>query len=198
MTARTFFVVLAVVGGSDAVAGTFFTLDFEGLGTNDPVLEFYNGGTSGQGFSGTDYGVSFSAQALGLFNANFDNNPSGITILYFDDGLGFTMNVDVGFTDSFSTWYVNGDPIVGSIEVFDGLDGTGNLLGQFDLPQNEFENDFNDWELVELTFDGMARSVRIEGLEDFIGFDDMTFGLIPAPTTLALLGLAAVMPRRRR
>ncbi len=84
MTARTFFVVLAVVGGSDAVAGTSFTLDFEGLGTFDPVLEFYNGGTSGQGFSGTDYGVSFSAPALGLFDANFSNNPSGITIVYFE------------------------------------------------------------------------------------------------------------------
>lgn len=198
MIARTFFVVLVVVGGSDAVAGTSFTLGFEGLGTFDPVLEFYNGGTSDQGFSGIDYGVSFSAPALGLFNANFSNNPSGITIVFFQSATGFTMNVDVGFIDSFSTWYVNGDPIVGSIEVFDGLDGTGNLLGQLDLPQNEFEDDFDDWELVDLPFDGIARSIRIEGLENFIGFDDMTFVAIPTPTTLALLAVAGVMPRRRR
>ncbi len=151
-----------------------FTLDFEGLGDGDPVLEFYSGGTSGQGFSGTDHGVSFSKPARGLISGNFDNEPSPITIVYFPAGRGFTMNVEEGFTDSFAAWYVSDVP--GSVEVFDGLDGTGVLLTSVGPPTSDFDGGFDDWSFIQTPFDGAARSVRLQGAENHIAFDDMTFG----------------------
>ena len=47
------------------------TLDFEGVNATYPsgfaqVLDFYNGGTSSDGTSGVNYGVSFSDNALAI------------------------------------------------------------------------------------------------------------------------------------
>lgn len=186
------------------VNGDIFTLDFEGLGNGDPVLDFYNGGTSGQGFSGTNYGVSFSVNALGLIDSdeggsgNFENEPSPSTILYFTEGSEIYINVPEGFEVGFATWYLNIAAITGTIEFYDDLNGSGNLLTSGELPQTDFDGEHDEWEFIAFEFDSSARSIRITGMPSFIGFDDMTFGAIPSPGALFVLALAPFVVNRRR
>ncbi|MGO1502786.1 MAG: hypothetical protein ACTHWH_16050, partial [Marinobacter sp.] len=45
-------------------------LDFEGVGSNANIDNFYNGGTDSEGNSGTDYGVEFSGNTLGIVDAD--------------------------------------------------------------------------------------------------------------------------------
>jgi hypothetical protein len=159
-------------------------LDFEGLGSADPISNFYNGGTSGQGFSGTNYGVEFSTNALASISnlsgggGNFSNNPSGVTVLFFLTGQPY-MNVPAGFSTGLSFYY-SAYQYNGSLQLFDGLDGTGNLLASVTLPANgtnpALPNRYNIWDPVSVPFNGVAKSVVFGGVENQIGFDDVTFG----------------------
>jgi len=162
-------------------------LDFEGLGTGDPINDFYNGGTSGQGYSGTNYGVQFGA-ALGLIDqdaggtGNFANEPSPSTIMYFIADDQAYMNVPAGFTTGFSFYYSSGTSY-GSVSVYDGINGTGNLLATINLASNGTNNCSGDpngyfchWDPIGVSFSGTAKSVVFAGAADNIGFDDITFG----------------------
>jgi len=168
-------------------SGGIIVLDFEGLGDLDDINDFYNGGTSSQGYSGTNYGVEFGV-ALGLIDAdaggsgNFANEPSPSTIMFFLDANQAFMNVSAGFTTGFSFYY--SAFVDGAVSVYDGLNGTGNLLGTVNLPTNFNLNnctgdptgDACNWDPIAVPFDGTAKSVVFSGSADQIGFDDVTFG----------------------
>jgi hypothetical protein len=174
-------------------------LDFEGLSNNDPINDFYNGGLSGKGNTGSDYGVQFSL-ALGKIdadapggNGNFANEPSPSTIMFFlDSGNEASVNIPAGFSNAFSCYYAAGYD--GSINIYDGLDGTGNLLATLPLPINN--DDYNtctgdpngwycNWDEVSVSFNGIAKSIVFIGPSDYVGFDDMTFGSdSPGPTAV--------------
>jgi hypothetical protein len=125
------------------------------------------------------------------------------------------MNRSAGFTTGFSFFYsaVNSG---GSFSVFDGLNGTGNLLASLSLPTTPngagiagcLGNNFCPFVAAGVSFAGTARSVSFAGVANQIVFDDVTFGsatpgqVIPEPGTWALLaaglaGVAAVARRRR-
>ena len=162
-------------------------LSFEGLGDNDYINGFYNGGTSGDGFSGTNYGVEFGV-ALGLIDedaggsGNFANEPSPSTIMYFLDQNQAYMNVAAGFTTGFSFFYTSS--YNGTVSVYDGLDGTGNLLGTANLIPNAQNGNcsgdpngfYCNWDAVSVSFSGTAKSVVFGGQANYIGFDEVTFG----------------------
>ncbi|PKP30010.1 MAG: PEP-CTERM sorting domain-containing protein [Bacteroidetes bacterium HGW-Bacteroidetes-16] len=167
-------------------------LDFEGLGDLDDINGFYNGGISGAGYSGTNYGIEFSV-ALGLIDSdaggsgNFANEPSPSTVMFFTSASQAQMNVAAGFTTGFSVFYCSS--VTGSIEVYDGLDGTGNLVGSVSLTPNvgsctgDPNGSYCQWDPVAVPFSGTARSVVFIGAADLIAFDDVTFGSItPGPT----------------
>jgi len=160
-------------------------LDFEGLGNVDAIEGFYSGGSSNQGYSGPDYGVEFSDNALSIITnlatggtGNFSNNPSGVTVLFFQTGQPF-MNVPEGFDTAMSFFYSSFDQ-PGSIAIFDELNGQGNLLASASFPalgtDPDLPNLFNIWEPVLVPFNGIAKSVVFGGVQDQIGFDDITLG----------------------
>ncbi|MCF6170111.1 MAG: hypothetical protein L3J66_03940 [Bacteroidales bacterium] len=175
----------------------YIVLDFEGLGNNDPINDFYNGGLSGQGNAGVNYGIEFGT-ALGKIdadaggNGNFANEPSPSTIMFFLSSNQVYLNVAAGFTNAFSCFYTAGYDA--SIEVYDGLNGTGNLLGSAILPANGNNNCTGDpngwycnWDPVGITFSGTAKSVVFGGNTDYVGFDDVTFGTPnPGPPPIPL------------
>jgi len=161
-------------------------LDFEGLGSGDYINDFYNGGTSSLGYSGTDYGIQFGL-AQGLIDSdvggtgNFANEPSASTVMYFPTTNQAYMNIAAGFTTGFAFYYAS--LYAGTVEVYSGLDGTGSLLASTNLPMTNpgtiggDPNGFYDgWEPVSLPFSGTAMSVVFGGSADYIGFDDVTFG----------------------
>ena len=140
-------------------------LDFEGLGNDDYINDFYNGGTRSQGFSGTNYGVAFGV-AKGLIDAdaggtgNIANEPSPSTVMFFLDENQAYLNVAAGFTTGFSTYYSSNSSTLGSIKVYDGLNGTGNLLNWVSLLPNAHSNNcsgdpngyYCNWDPVSISF----------------------------------------------
>lgn len=191
------------------------TLDFEGLKDQEAILQYYNGGFGSLGSGpGPNYGITFGADSLSLIdsdnggNGNFANEPSPDTIAFFLSGPGVVMNVPGGFDTGFSFFYTSsGDA---SVTVYDGLDGTGNVLGTIALSANYNINcsgdptgDFCHWDPIGVTFNGIAKSVNFSGAADQVGFDNITLGAgspVPEPATLALLGSSglAIFLRRRR
>ena len=99
-------IIIATVAAVSASAAhaDIITLDFEGIGDQVAVGNFYNGGL------GVNYGVEFVGNALGIVAAeaggtgNFTNAPSMPGILFWIDGPATIMNVAAGFTDGFATY----------------------------------------------------------------------------------------------
>jgi hypothetical protein len=97
------------------------------IGDQVAIGNFYNGGL------GVNYGVEFIGNTLGIIaneaggTGNFTNAPSMPGVMFWLDGPATIMNVSAGFTDGFATYYSSIDQ-PGSISIYDGLNGTGNLL----------------------------------------------------------------------
>lgn len=206
-------VALALLAGG-ASASTI-VLDFEGVPNLGTVGDFYNGG------AGTDYNITFNGNALGIIDAdaggsgNFGSEPSPDTVLFFLSGSAATMNVFDGFTTGFSFFYSSVN-YGGSVNVWSGLDGTGDLLATLTLAALGYgpgdpTGDFSNWADIGVTFDGIAHSVDFAGTADQIAFDDVTIGNenaggdpspVPAPAALPLLLMAlgsfGIAARRKR
>jgi hypothetical protein len=189
-----------------------FTLDFEGVGDLASIAEFYNGGTDSVGNHGTNYGVSFGSDALGLIDSDKGGSYNGDahspkTVMFFLNNtavLNFASGFDTGFSFYFSTPYFGG-----SVSVYSDVDKGGTLLGTIDLPINGPGSGpggpYSNWTLGSLAFAGTAKSIDFSGTANYITFDDVTFGStvpVPEPETYALMGLGlgvlAFVARRRR
>jgi hypothetical protein len=212
-------------------AAATVTINFENIGTyavnsGIAVQNFYNGGTASNGHTGTNLGVSFASNATTLClntpgttcsiasRGGLGDPASAFTAMYFPAGSGTSTSLSdaAGFTSGISFFYVSPvDP--GSVQIFDGLNGTGNLLATLALPINgsacSSGAPFNaglycPFSQVSLGFSGTGRSVVFGGTAGTIVFDDITLGLgLPEPATWAmmLLGFGAIgasLRRRRR
>jgi len=192
---------LAAAPAQAAVVG----LDFEGIGNLNAVSNFYNGG------GGTNYGVQFSPATLALVDAdaggsgNFANEPSADTVMFFLDANNAILDFAAGFTTGFSFFYSSST--AASVTVYDGLGGTGNVLGTLNLTAQGFDNcsgdptgGFCNWTAVGVAFAGTAKSIDFGGTANQTAFDNITFGsdrpigAVPEPTTWAmmLLGFGAI------
>jgi hypothetical protein len=196
-------------------------LTFEGLGDEETVNNYYNGGLGGSGSGpGPNYGITFESNALAIISnqdggsGNFAGNPSGDTIVFFLTGTGDVMNVAGGFTTGFSFFYsaINNP---GTVTVYSGLDATGTVLATLNLPTTPSNagnavcqsDQFCPFSPFGVTFAGTAMSVDFSGVANQIGFDNITLGsstpggMSPEPATYALMGgglVAAGLFRSRR
>jgi hypothetical protein len=191
-----------------------FTLTFEGLADHASVGDFYNGG------GGTNYGVSFSPATLALIDedaggsGNFANEPSPGTVLFFLEANNAILNKSSGFSTGFSFYYSSSK--AASVNVYDGINATGNLLATLQLAAQNQDNNcvgdptgsFCNWTAVGVTFAGIAKSIDFGGTANQVGFDNITFGTetptapVPEASTygmmLAGLGVLGLTARRRK
>jgi len=209
-----------ILAASSFAKANVIVLDFEGIGDQANINDFYNGGTDSMGNSGTDYGIGFGSNTLGIIDAdaggtgNFANEPSADTVMFFLTGTA-VLNYSAGFDTGFSFFYSSST--VASVFVYDGLDATGNLLATLDLSAQGFDNcsgdpngQFCNWSPVGASFAGTAYSIDFGGTVNQIGYDDITFGSAtagggdddptpaPAPAGLALLGLGLALMSKKR
>jgi len=169
-----FFAVWLFFGITTISSSAVITLDFEGLADESSIGNFYNGG------AGTNYGVTFSPNALALIKAsaggtgNFDNEPSASTVMFFLTGTDAKMTVNGGFDNGFSFWYA-AISYPGYVGVYDTYD---NLLASIDLsitPSNIY-GVYSPFYQIGVDFQGRASYVSFAGVQDKIGFDNITFG----------------------
>ena len=198
---------LASVALPQMASAAVVSLDFENINSTYPstdyanVLDYYNGGTSSDGTSGTNYGVSFGSNALAIClntpgnicsntsRGGFGDPKSQLGGLFFLSGTETFLNVAAGFTTGFSFNYASS--VVGSVGVFDGLNGTGNLLATLNLTPNlasgscpSGSGDFCPFGPSGVTFAGTAKSISFGGVANQIVFDDITFGsAVPGPVS---------------
>lgn len=205
---------LTVVAAASSAQAAVISLNFEGVNATYPsgfafVNGFYNGGTSSDGTSGVNHGIEFTGNAqaicLNTVGVSCSNTSRGGVgdptsdkgALFFLSGSETFMNVAAGFDTGFSFNYAaifQG----GTISVFDGLGGTGTLLGTVVLGLTtsncgpEFSAGFCPFKSAFIAFAGIAQSVSFGGVANQIVFDDVTFGsitpgTIPVPAALPLL-----------
>jgi hypothetical protein len=177
--------VPAIAGTIGACGQTFprTVLDFEGLQNLELVNNFYD-----------SQGVSFSPNALALIDndaggtGDFGGEPSGKTVLFFESGRSAVMNVANGFIRDLSFFYASPDN-TGSVDIYDGLNATGNILASIQLNQTPRNGQpdptgyYSPFVPIGTEFWGVGRSVDFRGATGFIGFDDISLTALPTPSS---------------
>lgn len=194
--------VAATLATSMSASADTIQLDFEGAGNFNPIGNFYNGG------AGTNYGIDFSSAALGLVDSdaggggNFANEPSANTTMFFNSSNNAILNYAAGFDTGFSFFYSSST--TASVNVYDGINGTGSLLATLILAAQFTDNcsgdptgTFCNFSPVGVLFNGIAKSIDFGGTANQTAFDNITFGTnnpseVPLPAAGWLFGSALV------
>lgn len=211
---------LAVIWAAPASA--VILADYEGVSDNFEVLDFYNGGTDGNGVAGpVDVNLVFSSDIFASQDGggaaaplnSFANEPSDDTVMYYTED-GVVINVLDGFKIGASFFYsqMPGGSGDSTVSVFSGLNGTGTPLGSLTLSDNWQDGScdtgggqFCNWQVGSIGFGGATgMSIVLAGGAGRALFDQLTIGStnpVPLPAAAWLLGsglLGFAALRRRR
>jgi PEP-CTERM motif len=220
---------VAALSASPAQAASQFLLDFEhSWPYSTDIDNYYNGGTASDGASGTNFGVSFTnsqtaaaATMFGLSNNDglgslpngnyYANAPSmlGVAYPYTFGGGAIFMNVLAGVDNSLSFFYSSPDAAIGAVKAYSGLNGTGSLLGSFDITANAGTTNidgvdygvYDTWNSVTFNFAGTAQSFDFSAA-GAAAFDNIaTVTAVPEPESYALflagLSMMGFVARRK-
>jgi hypothetical protein len=205
MKLPTLLVSMAFALAAAPAANASIVLNFAGLdGENEEQpLDYYNGGLGGLGSGpGPNFGITFGSDAISCNggadgHCDTDQIPggAGAQVVFFLTGDGDIMDKPSGFDTGFSFFYsAVAEP--GEVTVWSGLDGTGTMLADLNLPTTPVMGEgcvreFCPFVAAGITFSGTAMSVNFSGTQNEIAFADVTLGSAtpgaPEPSTWAML-----------
>ncbi|MFA5984990.1 MAG: VPLPA-CTERM sorting domain-containing protein [Methylococcaceae bacterium] len=206
------FLTLALFSAAPAFASSTFLVDFENNWdfSNGGVDGYYSGGTAADGSSGPNLGVAFTGIS-GLSNdadfTYYQNAPTPLGTAYVFDDTAAYINVAAGVDNALSFFYSSTATVLGAVKAYSGLNGTGTLLGVFDLTANDAGNStstesqaYTTWNAVTFGFTGTALSFDLSASANIVGFDNISASAVPVPAAFWLLasGLAIAGGLNRR
>lgn len=198
---------LALFSATPAFASSTFLVDFEktwdfSLGGVD---DYYNGGAAEDGSTGgPNLGVSFTGVS-GISNdpgfaTYYANAPTSEGTAYvFSDSAAY-INVAGGVSNALSFFYSSGVTVLGAVKAYSGLNGTGTLLGTFDLIANDAGGSdltesgfYTTWTAATFGFSGTALSFDVSASAFNVGFDNISASAVPVPAAFWMLGSGLAM-----
>jgi hypothetical protein len=169
---------------------------------DDPLLKFYNGGTTFRGVGpGPNLGVVFIDTNARLFTSSQTGTytPPGYMVLFSDtaregEGISTIMNINGGIVSSVFFDYATIDA-AGSITIYSGANGTGTALASEILPITSPSTGPGVFVADSLSFSGVGSSIVFFGGNKQLAVDDIIMSsFVPEPPAgyLLALGVGAI------
>jgi len=184
---------VALFATAPAFASTAFLVDFEqNWAYGDAVDNTYAAS-----------GVTFT-NVLGLSNdadfSYYSGAPSvlGTAFAQLDGVLNTAafMNVAGGVDSALSFYYSSPSDVVGAVKAYAGLNGSGALLGSFDLTATDAA--YGVWAPVTFSFSGTALSFDLSGSANVVGLDNISAVPETGTALMLLAGAGMLLATRRR
>ena len=189
----------ALFAAAPAFASTSFSVDFEKTWAYGEAVDnaYAAAGVSFTNVLGLSNGDGLGSLLNGDYYANAPS-PLGTAFVQLDGITNTTsyMNVAAGVDNSLSFFYSTPDAIVGAIKAYSGLNGTGTLLGSFDMAATD--GAYSVWNSATFSFSGTAQSFDLTQTNGLAALDNVA--AVPEPETLSLMlaGLALTGAAVRR
>jgi hypothetical protein len=186
-----FFLLLAAA--VPAVAQTKGTVTFGGLKNLEFVNDYYNGGQGSLGSGpGKNFHLQFSSNAQAIVQAakggsgNFINNPGNYPVMFFQTGNSAAVTASDGV--HVALWFFYSAVQPGTATVYDGPNGTGNILASITLSPNDSgctTYKLCVWSAVGVPLSTPAGSIRFSGNANYLAIGAMHLGQkLPTSTVL--------------
>ncbi len=166
---------------------------FGGLKNLEFIGQYYNGGTGSLGSGpGKDLHLEFTSNAQAIVSAskggsgNFIGNPGAYPVMFFQTGKDIVVNATAGI--QVGMWFTYSALQPGTFTVYDGPNGTGNILASIALsPNNSGCNTYKMcvWSPVGVPLSTTAGSLRSSGAANFLAIGAIHLG-VKLPTSTAL------------
>lgn len=208
-------VVAAVLSAAiPAFANTAITLDFEAATSFAAIGTLY--GSQGIEFTGEALALANDDLGPYFLNANTtgSTDPLAGTVMFVNGAEpSATLNLATGggaqaitgFVGQVSFDFASTADAFNLVQVFAGLNGTGQRLAKISLSENQLDSGctgsaFCNWQTVTMTFDGTAQSLVFASNGGTIAYDNISLSAVPEPQTYVMLlaGLLGVGFMARR
>ena len=195
-------VVAAVLSAAaPAFANTNITLDFEAATSFASVGALY----ANQGIDFTGEALALANDDLGPYfsNANTPGSSEALagTVMFVNGAepsatlnlaAGGGLQAITGFVGQVSFDFASSADAFNLVQVFAGLNGTGQRLAKISLSENQLDSAcsssaFCNWQTVTMSFDGTAQSLVFASNGGAIAYDNISLSAVPEPQTYALL-----------
>ncbi|RFO95827.1 hypothetical protein DIC66_16715 [Rhodoferax lacus] len=191
----------ALFAAAPAFASTPFSVDFEKTWAYGEAVDntYAAAGVSFTNVLGLSNGDGLGGLLNGDYYANAPS-PLGTASVQLDGVFNTTsfMNVAGGVDNSLSFFYSSPEAITGAIKAYSGLNGTGTLLGSFDMAATD--GAYSVWNNATFSFSGTALSFDLTQTANVAALDNVA--AVPEPEMLSLmfvgLGLIGAVVRRKQ